>query len=84
MMSANTFLYFAYGSNLLMKRIHINNPSASRAGIARLKVRIIYNILNCNPFLFKHQLFRLVKGSIEVERYEMVIGVIHDADKSSK
>lgn len=32
------FLYFAYGSNLLQKRIHINNPSAVRAGIGKLKV----------------------------------------------
>ncbi|KAL3268774.1 hypothetical protein HHI36_007874 [Cryptolaemus montrouzieri] len=31
------FLYFAYGSNLLEKRIHIQNPSAVRAGIAKLK-----------------------------------------------
>ncbi|XP_045461880.1 gamma-glutamylcyclotransferase-like [Harmonia axyridis] len=31
------FLYFAYGSNLLQKRIHINNPSAVRAGIGKLK-----------------------------------------------
>uniref|UniRef100_A0A1B6KQE3 gamma-glutamylcyclotransferase n=1 Tax=Graphocephala atropunctata TaxID=36148 RepID=A0A1B6KQE3_9HEMI len=36
-MSSTTFLYFAYGSNLLMKRIHINNPSASRIGIGKLK-----------------------------------------------
>ncbi|XP_046662516.1 gamma-glutamylcyclotransferase-like [Homalodisca vitripennis] len=34
---SSTFLYFAYGSNLLMKRIHINNPSASRIGIGKLK-----------------------------------------------
>ncbi|CAH0554567.1 unnamed protein product [Brassicogethes aeneus] len=31
------FLYFAYGSNLLAQRIHINNPSAQRAGIGKLK-----------------------------------------------
>ncbi|RZB40837.1 DUF1907 domain containing protein [Asbolus verrucosus] len=31
-----TFLYFAYGSNLLAKRIHINNPSAIRIGIGKL------------------------------------------------
>lgn len=37
MMSTNTFLYFAYGSNLLAKRIHINNPTAVRVGIAKLK-----------------------------------------------
>ncbi|XP_014366975.2 gamma-glutamylcyclotransferase [Papilio machaon] len=32
----DTFLYFAYGSNLLKKRIHINNPSAIFLGIGRL------------------------------------------------
>nr|CAH7763711.1 unnamed protein product [Callosobruchus chinensis] len=30
------FLYFAYGSNLLAQRLHIHNPSAARAGIAKL------------------------------------------------
>ncbi|VVD05185.1 unnamed protein product [Leptidea sinapis] len=32
----DTFLYFAYGSNLLKKRIHINNPSAEFIGIGKL------------------------------------------------
>ncbi|XP_026758950.1 gamma-glutamylcyclotransferase-like [Galleria mellonella] len=32
----DTFLYFAYGSNLLKKRIHINNPSAQFLGVGRL------------------------------------------------
>lgn len=31
------FLYFAYGSNLLAKRIHVNNPTAVRAGIGKLE-----------------------------------------------
>lgn len=34
----STFLYFAYGSNLWTKRIHLQNPSAIRKGIAELKV----------------------------------------------
>ncbi|XP_043498132.1 gamma-glutamylcyclotransferase-like [Polistes fuscatus] len=34
---ASTFLYFAYGSNLLTKRIHFNNPTAVRKDIGRLK-----------------------------------------------
>lgn len=38
-MENDTFLYFAYGSNLLEKRIHIQNPTAVRKGIGRLKVR---------------------------------------------
>ncbi|XP_038208344.1 gamma-glutamylcyclotransferase-like isoform X2 [Zerene cesonia] len=32
----DTFLYFAYGSNLLKRRIHINNPSAEFLGVGRL------------------------------------------------
>ncbi|XP_018575000.1 gamma-glutamylcyclotransferase-like isoform X2 [Anoplophora glabripennis] len=31
------FLYFAYGSNLLEQRIHINNPTAVRHGIGKLQ-----------------------------------------------
>lgn len=33
----DTFLYFAYGSNLSKARIHINNPSAEFVSIAKLK-----------------------------------------------
>lgn len=33
-----TFMYFAYGSNLLKKRIHIQNPTAVRSGFGKLKV----------------------------------------------
>lgn len=33
-----TFMYFAYGSNLLLKRIHINNPSAIRKDIGKIQV----------------------------------------------
>ncbi|XP_015510107.2 gamma-glutamylcyclotransferase [Neodiprion pinetum] len=36
-MASNKFLYFAYGSNLLAKRIRINNPTAVRRDIGRLK-----------------------------------------------
>lgn len=40
------FLYFAYGSNMLAQRIHINNPSAVRIGIGKLNVNdtIYYKI----------------------------------------
>nr|XP_053640562.1 gamma-glutamylcyclotransferase-like [Cherax quadricarinatus]XP_053640563.1 gamma-glutamylcyclotransferase-like [Cherax quadricarinatus]XP_053640564.1 gamma-glutamylcyclotransferase-like [Cherax quadricarinatus] len=37
MASQNCFLYFAYGSNLLKKRIHVNNPSAKMISVAKLK-----------------------------------------------
>lgn len=36
-----SFLYFAYGSNLLAQRIHINNPSAVLKGIGKLKARSV-------------------------------------------
>jgi hypothetical protein len=32
-----SFLYFAYGSNLLAQRIHVNNPSAVRKEIGKLE-----------------------------------------------
>ena len=35
-MEKQTFLYFAYGSNLLTDRIRIKNPSANAGGVARL------------------------------------------------
>jgi hypothetical protein len=36
MAAKNTFLYFAFGSNLLTKRIHIKNPSAKFKDVASL------------------------------------------------
>ena len=36
-MEKSTFLYFAYGSNLLTDRIRINNPSARVRNIALLR-----------------------------------------------
>lgn len=38
MSKRSTFMYFGYGSNLLAKRIHIQNPSAVRKYIGVLKV----------------------------------------------
>ncbi|XP_011496903.1 PREDICTED: gamma-glutamylcyclotransferase-like [Ceratosolen solmsi marchali] len=34
---SKTFLYFAYGSNMLTKRIHINNPTAVKKYVGTLK-----------------------------------------------
>lgn len=34
---SSTFLYFAYGSNLLRKRIHLNNPTAVMKDIGYIK-----------------------------------------------
>ena len=36
-MAKKTFLYFAFGSNLLTERIQINNPSAVFRDIAKLR-----------------------------------------------
>lgn len=36
-----TFYYFAYGSNLLARRLHLNNPSAIFYSIAKLCVSSI-------------------------------------------
>ncbi|XP_006912101.1 gamma-glutamylcyclotransferase isoform X2 [Pteropus alecto] len=33
----DSFLYFAYGSNLLTERIHLRNPSAAVCCVARLQ-----------------------------------------------
>lgn len=46
----NCFLYFAYGSNLLKERIHINNPSAKMISVGKLKVKcFLYpSISHCN------------------------------------
>uniref|UniRef100_A0A8C6SN65 Gamma-glutamylcyclotransferase b n=1 Tax=Neogobius melanostomus TaxID=47308 RepID=A0A8C6SN65_9GOBI len=35
----STFLYFAYGSNLLKERLQLKNPSATVHCVAKLKVR---------------------------------------------
>ncbi|KAF2360691.1 Gamma-glutamyl cyclotransferase-like [Trinorchestia longiramus] len=35
--SSDSFLYFAFGSNLLTDRIHINNPSATFVDVAKLE-----------------------------------------------
>uniref|UniRef100_A0A8C6WGR0 Gamma-glutamylcyclotransferase b n=1 Tax=Neogobius melanostomus TaxID=47308 RepID=A0A8C6WGR0_9GOBI len=36
----STFLYFAYGSNLLKERLQLKNPSATVHCVAKLKVRL--------------------------------------------
>ncbi|XP_015371972.1 PREDICTED: gamma-glutamylcyclotransferase-like isoform X2 [Diuraphis noxia] len=40
----NTFMYFAYGSNMLAQRIHIQNPTAVRIGTGKLNAfRLDFN-----------------------------------------
>lgn len=58
---SKTFLYFAYGSNLLSKRIHINNPSAVRVGTGKLhNYRLDFNRFSkrwhgCSATIVPHQ-----------------------------
>lgn len=49
-----TFLYFAYGSNMLKKRLLINNKSAVKKCIGYLMVIVIYLnfIFLCNLLMF--------------------------------
>lgn len=55
---SGTFLYFAYGSNLLADRIHINNPSAKRAGIGKIEVN-------------KFTLFNIAYRLVSLQGYEL-------------
>lgn len=39
---ASKFYYFGYGSNMLAKRIHIQNPAAQRVGVGKLQVSLLH------------------------------------------
>lgn len=41
MAQQETFMYFAFGSNLWTKRIHENNRSANFVSVAKLQVNIL-------------------------------------------
>lgn len=60
MSTQKTFNYFAYGSNLLAKRIHIQNPSAVRKNIGELKVRNFHGIQYSYIFKFFIYVFRII------------------------
>lgn len=49
-----TFLYFAYGSNMWTKRIQLQNKTAIRRGIAELKVKIsnIFSLISLETPIF--------------------------------
>ena len=40
-----SFLYFAYGSNLLRERLLLQNPSAKFVAVGKLEVRKIFIII---------------------------------------
>lgn len=47
----STFQYFAYGSNMLKERIHINNPTAKVCGVGKLYVSNFILALTLNILL---------------------------------
>lgn len=55
----STFLYFAYGSNLWTKRIHLQNSSAIRKGIAHLKVKL-------RRFSLEHKFYLKEKFDVKI------------------
>ena len=62
-----TFLYFAYGSNMLTQRIRINNPSA----------RFMINILKCNSHIsFLSMILRRSFLSTKISRFQS-LGRLH-------
>ncbi|XP_045194683.2 gamma-glutamylcyclotransferase-like [Mercenaria mercenaria] len=45
-----TFLYFAYGSNLLQQRLHMENPSARFVAVGELKGhKLAFSCIGMNP-----------------------------------
>ena len=41
--NGSIFYYFGFGSNMLTKRIHIQNPTAKKIGAAKLEVSVKHN-----------------------------------------
>ncbi|KAG4078398.1 hypothetical protein HA402_013108 [Bradysia odoriphaga] len=67
--SNETFMYFAYGSNLLSRRIHFQNPTAVRRGTGKLKdYRLDFNTQSrnwngCSATIVEHE-GRYVWGAV--------------------
>ena len=65
MSTRRTFLYFAYGSNLLTERIHINNPSAVFKNIAKLDGHQLGFNYFSQVFIYYILLFKkIISGSV--------------------
>ncbi|XP_069681445.1 gamma-glutamylcyclotransferase-like [Periplaneta americana] len=72
----NSFYYFAYASNLLAQRIHINGPSALKKDIGKLED---YRLDFCGPFSKKWDGY---KATIVQENGKHVWGTIWEIDNS--
>ncbi|XP_049543754.1 gamma-glutamylcyclotransferase-like [Anopheles darlingi] len=75
-MVAGTFHYFAYGSNLLAKRIHIQNPTAVRKGYGYLQD---YGL----DFFHYAARWRGAPATIVEQKGERVWGAIWEIDNSN-
>ena len=51
---ADAFLYFGYGSNLLMQRLQLLNPSAEFVTIGKLKVSTVCLVKHVHAFLMRY------------------------------
>lgn len=60
MEDVQTFLYFAYGSNLLKERLQLKNPSATVHCVARLKV---WSDMKCSVLNYKHSKYFILSVS---------------------
>ncbi|XP_075216914.1 gamma-glutamylcyclotransferase-like [Lycorma delicatula] len=73
MAALQTFLYFAYGSNLLAQRIHIANPSAERKTIGKvLNYRLDFNNYS--------QRWKGAAGTIAPDNNTVVWGAVWELD----
>uniref|UniRef100_A0A5F9D9S8 gamma-glutamylcyclotransferase n=1 Tax=Oryctolagus cuniculus TaxID=9986 RepID=A0A5F9D9S8_RABIT len=72
----DTFLYFAYGSNLLTERIHLRNPSATFCCVARLQVVCMGAKQNGLPLEYQEKLNAIeandYKGKVSEEIEDML------------
>ncbi|CAL4101429.1 unnamed protein product [Meganyctiphanes norvegica] len=69
----NSFLYFAYGSNLLTDRIHVNNPSARKVDVGKLKDY-------CLGFDYFSQRWKGAAATIMKEKGQHMYGVLWELD----
>ncbi|XP_023316744.1 gamma-glutamylcyclotransferase-like isoform X2 [Trichogramma pretiosum] len=72
----NTFLYFAYGSNMLTKRIHINNPTAVQKYIGVLKDHRL-------DFIYHSKRWRGCASTIVPSPGSEVWGIVWEIDVSN-
>ncbi|XP_012411328.1 gamma-glutamylcyclotransferase isoform X2 [Trichechus manatus latirostris] len=72
----NSFLYFAYGSNLLKERIHLQNPSAAFCCVACLQVICMGAKENGLPLEYQKKLKAIesndFKGKLSEEIEDMI------------